>query len=617
MLRKLFIWSSVLLCIIALLLAATVWAVNMPSVQHYIKERAMELASKTLGCKVSLDEAGISLRHGSVALYGFKIDDQTGQQMLAIDTLYTHIDLWRAYQENHVCIEGSQLHGIKANLYKDKETGKTNFQFVLDSIAAHTHKKDVSTGNKVQFDLNEAEITRLEINWQDLGKDVNPMHLNLGSIVYKVDDNGEKSIAVRDLSYQTNNGKPRKNTGKPNRGAFDAGHLNIQANLDITAHSAGKDTTTITLHNAWGKDIGSGLVLDSLCLNATIFNGAVTFNDVHVKSKNTRLAMDKVTLELPDSTRAMSYTTSTIKGSTILSDISAPFAPPLKNFTTLLLLTVNVTGNDTGMQFHNINVYTQDKRLGIKASGHVNGLKHGQKKDIRFNVTSMHARNGIKEQIISHFPVKESMQGIIRSAGDITYSGTLVVPHQHVIIGGRLGTKLGNVNFDINLDTHDKYLTGIAGTDKFAIGELVGSTDFKNIAFSANFKFNTAGKKAAAKLHRHLGKLPVGYINGTASEATYKKLTLHNLVWDITSDGDIAKGKGGMTGKVADIMCEFSFTNTEFTKSLNVKPSLKFHNLLKRGSKDDKDKAKKQDKKDQENTQQEQPKKKKWQFWKK
>jgi len=626
MLRKLLIWSSATLCIIALLLAAAVCALNTSSVQHYIKDRAMQLISKTLGCNVTLDEAGISVRNGSIALYGLKINDQAGKQMLVVDTLYARMDLWKAYKERHVELEGTKLHGFKANLYKEAGSDQTNFQFILDSIAAHKHKDErpAECKDKLHFDIDHADINRVDLTWQDFNKAAKPTQLQVESLKYDANSEGEKLVGIRGLAFCTNNGKPRKNTGKPNRGAFDAGHLNILLNLDITAHCIGKDSTKFTLHNAWGKDIGSGLVLDSLCLNASVHDGVATLTGIHIKSKHTRLAMNKVTLNLPDSTRSLSYSTSTITGSTILSDISQPFAPALKKFTTPLMLSVNITGDAEAMQFHNIKVHTSDRRLNIHASGHVAGLKHGEKKDIRFAIASMHANNGVKELILSHFPVKQSMMGIIKAAGNITYSGHLVVPKQHVIIGGHLGTKLGNINFDINLDTKQKYLTGKAGTDKFAIGDLVGSQDFKNIAFNADFKFNTAGKKAAAKLHRHLGKLPVGYINGTALEATYKKLTLHNLVWNITSDGDVAKGTGGMTGKLADIMCEFSFTDTEFQHSLKCKPSIKFHSLLKHGNKEEKPKEKttKKDKnKDSKKEQTEEPKKestkKKWQFWKK
>lgn len=58
-------------------------------------------------------------------------------------------------------------------------------------------------------------------------------------------------------------------------------------------------------------------------------------------------------------------------------------------------------------------------------------------------------------------------------------------------------TQLGVIDFDVNLDQKQKYFTGIAGTEQFAIGQLIDSKDFKNIAFNANFEFNTAGKKAA------------------------------------------------------------------------------------------------------------------------
>lgn len=617
-----------------LLLCLAVASLKLPQVQKYIKVKALELLSEKLGTKVSLDEAGVSVSNGSIGLYGLNIDDRAGERLLAVDTLFVRLDLWKAYKEKNIELEGVKLNGVTANVYKTRSDSAANYQFVLDAFKNDKKKDEQDTKSNLEFDLKQATLSRLSFSYQDRSKHPHPTQFYLGEAKY---DGSKMHIVVKDAKYATNNGKPRKNTGKPNRGAFDAGHLDIVANVDLTIDNLSKDSTLFTVNNISGSDRGSGLVLDSLRLKGAFHKGVFTLTGVRVVSRHTWLNLDKVTLNLPDSTRALSYSSPLVKGYTILSDISQPFAPVLKKFSTPLTLTVGVTGDAHTMQFHNINVATTDCHLGIKASGSVAGLGHGQKKDVKFTVSSMYAQGGVKEKIISHFPVKESMMGIIKAAGNITYNGNLHViekPSKHVILGGRLGTRLGGLNFTIDIDQKQKYLVGIAGTDKFAVGELVGSKDFKNIAFNADFKFNIAGKKAAKELHRHLGKLPIGYIKGTASEATYKSLTLHNLVWDITSDGDMAHGTGGMQGKLADVMCEFSFVDTDFEHHLKVKPSLKFHNIFskkdksKDKDKDKKDKSKDKDKKDKskskdkdkdskDNESKEPKKKNKFLFWKK
>lgn len=612
---------------VLLLLAGAVASLSLPSVQQRIKTKALELISETLGTKVTLNDAGFSFTNGSIALYGLNIDDQQGQSMLAIDTLYTNLDMWQAYKTRDVELEGVTLNGLKANLYKEKGDTATNYQFLLDSIAArkHEHKDGVEHKAQLTFDINHASISNLDLSWHDRNKPGDPQKLKLGNLELENMQQDGYHITIDQLTYATNNGKPRKNTGKPNRGAFDAGHLDLVVNCDLTAHTITKDTVNITMHNLWGEDRGSGLVADSVAFKGTLAGGKANLSDIRIKSRHTRLAFDKATLTLPDSTHKFAYSTSLIKGYTILTDISQPFAPALKKFTTPLALTVNLSGGPHYMNFSNIHVYTPDKRLSIKATGGITGLGHGMKKDIHFAIHSMHANSGIKEQIIGHFKVKESMLRLIKAAGNITYNGNLhikEVPNKHIIIGGKLHTQLGLIDFNVNLDQKQKYLTGIAGTEQFAIGQLIDSKDFKSIAFNANFKFNTAGKKAAKELHRHLGKLPIGYIKGNAPSATYKNITLHNLVWDITSDGDMAQGTGGVTGKVADVMVTFSFVDTDFEHSLKFKPSLKLHNFLKLGNKEDKSektnkKSSKDNKKDDSQTNDQEPKKKKWQFWKK
>lgn len=587
--------------VVSLLLIAIVIFFSLPSVQRILKQKALEVISESLGTQVSLENASLSIFDGSVDLYELHINDQHGQSMLAIDTLSTQLDIYKVIKTSTIELTNIKIQGIKAQLYKEKGDSVANYQFLVDSIASHTHKekKDLDN-NKLTYAIDHAIITNVDLTWHDRNTDNGPKNLKLSALELNDEQSKKQHITITDLAYKTDNGKPRKNTGKPNRGAFDAGHLDLHINCDLTTNINSKDSINFSMNKMWGEDRGSGLIADSVSFTGVFSKDTVHLNTIYIKSKHTHLAFDKATIMLPDSTRELTYTTSTINGYTILSDISQPFAPVLKIFTTPLSLSVTLEGDKHGMLFHNIHVFTPDKRLKLQAEGDLTGLGHGNKKDINFKISGMTATGKIKDQIINHFKVKDSMKKLIVAAGDISYKGKLRVkedPSKHVIITGDLNTRLGLIDFNVDIDQKQKYLTGNASSQEFEIGKLIDSKDFKDITFDAEFKFNIAGKKAAQELHRHLGKLPIGYIKGTAKSATYKKVTLHNLVWDITSDGDIAQGTAGMTGNLADLMCQFSFINTDFEKDLKWKPSVKFHSIIgKIKQKFSKDKSEKTDK---------------------
>lgn len=75
------------------------------------------------------------------------------------------------------------------------------------------------------------------------------------------------------------------------------------------------------------------------------------------------------------------------------------------------------------------------------------------------------------------------------------------------------------------------------------------------------------------------GKLPIGQVNAVVNEAKYKKVKVRNLMADIQSDGAVADGRLEMKGSRVDVLCSFSFTNTNEMRKTKIKPGIRFHKL--------------------------------------
>ena len=222
---------------------------------------------------------------------------------------------------------------------------------------------------------------------------------------------------------------------------------------------------------------------------------------------------------------------------------------------------------------------TLDNKLAISANGNITGLKDKYKLAVRFHVGKMIAKGGIKERIISQFPVKRFMMKQLHNVGTINYTGDFSVLWKKESFQGLLNTAAGNVNFNFSLDELNKYVYGTARTDSFMLGKVMDMPDIGMIACKAHFKFDISKPRTAKMRQQKGGKLPIGQVDAEVYEAKYKKVKVRNVVANMKSDGAVAEGNITMKGGRVDVLCGFSFTNTNEMRKTKIKPGIKFHGL--------------------------------------
>ena len=388
-------------------------------------------------------------------------------------------------------------------------------------------------------------------------------------------------LQLDSICWVTNNHKPRKNTGKPKRGFFDAGHFNIVAQMNIRLDKLTKDSVEATILNCKADDPISGIHVTKLSCKVESDKKVATLKDFSISLPNTTLKISRAALTLPNKKKNIKfqYQTSLITGRTLLKDISRVFAPVLKDFKEPLLLETRMSGDDEGMVFKDVKVSTAKKDLNISASGFIKGLKDKYKLQVHFDVHNMTAHSGSKERIISQFPVKKFMMKQLHNLGTIGYRGTFDVLWKREQFAGLLTTQTGNIDFQFALNENTKYVEGTVRTDSFELGQAMGMADVKKVACMATFKFDISKPRTAIMRKKVGGKLPMGEIYAEVYEAKYKLLHVRNTVVTIKSNGAVAEGEVNIRGKRLDVMCEFSFTNTNEMHKMKIKPKLKFHSL--------------------------------------
>jgi hypothetical protein len=76
------------------------------------------------------------------------------------------------------------------------------------------------------------------------------------------------------------------------------------------------------------------------------------------------------------------------------------------------------------------------------------------------------------------------------------------------------------------------------------------------------------------------GKLPIGELNATINDCSYKGVHVRNIDVNMISDGAWATGDVTQRGNWRDISCSFSFANTDEMQKLKVKHArMRFHKM--------------------------------------
>ncbi len=621
-------WGGGILLGLVLLFGVAVLLLNTNMVQNRILQEAVTMLKEKLHTEVKIDDIHVNFFGQDVSLYGLEVEDLQKRKMLRLEELGVTVDLWKLMNDE-VKITDANIKGLEANIYKPSKDSAANFQFIIDAFKKKDTVKVATTDTikkkkKLSVDVSRVWLERIKVNYND-------QDYELGSLLYRkgrnnrqvaeindvrtawvqktkkgpvntrvnvdvlelIEMDGRRQVNIGNLNYITDNKLPRKNSGKPKRGFFDVGHFNVMADANISLDYIGKDSVVAVITHFTARDSVSGIDVRKIKAHVEANSKVAHLKDVTISLPNTTLSFDNGTLQLPNKKqgRKLAYHTSLITGTTLLKDISRPFAPVLKNFTEPLHLQVRMSGNDEGMQFRNVKVSTGKKDLIVLADGFIKGLKDKYKLQVHFDVHHMTALGGSKARIIGQFPVKKFMMKQLHNLGRLDYKGHFDVLWKKEQFAGKLITEGGNLDFTFTLDENTKYVFGIAQTDSFHLGKIMEMDDLKTICCKAEFQFDISKPRTAIMRKKLGGKLPIGEIYAEVPFAHYKMLKVRNTFATIKSNGAIAEGKVDVKGKHIDLLCTFSFTNTNEMKKIKIKPGIKFHGMS------EEDKAQREEKK--------------------
>lgn len=642
-----------LVAAIVVILVAAAFLLNSSSVQNKALAYATEQLRTKLQTKVEIDSIHINFLTFDVNLMGLDVEDRQQRKMLQADKLSVNLDLWKLVVKK-LEIESAEINGVRARLYQPEDSA-ANFQFVIDAFKSDkpkAEKKDTvkKEKSKLDFDLKKLKVQNIDVVFNEdtfrlenmayektwLGHqqgEIRHLHGKFDRATKKgemrthlveldhltLSEKSDHLMAdIEDLHFAIDNHQPRKNAGKPKRGFFDVGHLDVTSNMQLRINHYAKDTANVTMTKFVAKDSLTGFNVRDLHFTAAINKEKVYLSDVTIQHDSTVLTFDKGELTLPSKKqgRKLTYHTSEISGRTLLKDISRPFAPVLANFTIPLELKVKLSGTDTSMVFRDIHVNTADNKLKLDADG---GMEHFSPKEalnIHFHIKNMTTPTKTAIDIINQFAVKKFMMKQLKALGTINYTGDVQILYKKELFKGLLRTDVGSLNFNVTLDENTKYVLGQVNTSAIHLGKVLEMKDIGDVACNANFTFDMSKPRTAQVRKKKGGKLPIGKINATVTEASYKKVKVKDIIVAVNSDGAVAEGNLRQKNKNVDLLCDFTFTSTDSIHKMKVKPNVKVHDIKwpwqKKDKGDAKTKEQKKAEKAQKKTEQGQQKKKKF-----
>lgn len=172
---------------IFVLLFLLVLIIQIPSVQNFIKDKAVTYLEGKIKTKVSIDKFELRFPE-KVILEGFYFEDQQKDTLLAGEKLFADISILQLLN-NRIEINRVEIEGLTSKLNKDKK-GIYNFDYILKAFtSAEKPKNDESI--PMEFSLDEVKLDRIKINYKDIAsKDnfyLNLKHFNTNIEIFDLD----------------------------------------------------------------------------------------------------------------------------------------------------------------------------------------------------------------------------------------------------------------------------------------------------------------------------------------------------------------------------------------------------------------------------------------------
>ncbi|MBF4519192.1 translocation/assembly module TamB domain-containing protein [Flavobacterium sp. ANB] len=149
--------------IIAILLLLII-LIQVPSIQNYVKDKAVTYLHNKIKTKVSLDHISIKFPK-DVVLEGFYFEDQNKDTLLAGKRLEVDVDLFKLVS-SELEINSVSLENVNANISRDKE-GVFNFDYIIKAFESKEPKVEDPNSKPFKISVVKVNLDNVNFNFKD------------------------------------------------------------------------------------------------------------------------------------------------------------------------------------------------------------------------------------------------------------------------------------------------------------------------------------------------------------------------------------------------------------------------------------------------------------------
>jgi TamB, inner membrane protein subunit of TAM complex len=534
---------------------------QIPKVQYYVKEKAVNYLENKIKTKVRIDEITIGLPK-LIILEGVYFEDQPKNILLSAKKLKVDISLLKLI-DNKIEINSVNLNTVEANLYKN-EKGIFNFDYIIKAFASSKKPKDNTppmqfsidkinldfikfsyidekSKNKIIVDLNHFDTKIKAFDLENELIEIDKLNLKnttgsfvLDKILKAKIDNIEKEIANNwkikvaksnleniNFIYDDNNEIVIKN-------AIDFNHLNIK-NLNFDAQKLDYSSKTIFGKiNLLSVIEKSGLIVENLKTDFYYGQKKAFLNNLFLKTPKTTI-QNKIEInyksiaDLSKNSQDLDINANFENSKIAIQDVLL-FAPNLNsvdffssNKNAVINLNSNISGKLNNLNIPNLEVSGIGK-TDVSLSGKIVGLPN-----IRTSIFDLKIKNlqTTSSDIYSFVP-KNTIPKNISIPNNVIIQGNFKGKIDDFRTNLKLISSFGNANiinarFNNQRKNKEKFIAQTEFFD-FDLGKLMQNKTLGRISLKANFDgigFNP--KTANIK------------VDGTISKFYYNRYTYQNL----------------------------------------------------------------------------------------
>lgn len=190
--------ASIIILVVALALS-----LNIPAVQNFVKDKAINYLKNKTKTEVSLESIKIALPK-DVVLNKFYIEDLKGDTLLYAEKLAVDISLFKLLN-NTVEVNNIELKNIRANVKRISPDTTFNFSFLVNAFMSDQKKPDEKvdkdTASTLKFSVDKVSFEDIGLTYRDdvAGNDVK-LYLGAFKTKLKTFDLENQHYVIKDLT---------------------------------------------------------------------------------------------------------------------------------------------------------------------------------------------------------------------------------------------------------------------------------------------------------------------------------------------------------------------------------------------------------------------------------